>query len=89
MRENLKAETATLAPQQETYNRIMSEAPAIMQSITDALSANQFAEVLNSMEHALTSKKELGAMYKARCKELGLSWDSKAKAWVEGDAKQK
>ena len=89
VRENLKAETATLAPQQETYNRIMSEAPAIMQSITDALSANQFAEVLNSMEHALTSKKELGAMYKARCKELGLSWDAKAKAWGEGDAKQK
>ena len=87
IRENLKAESASLAPQQEAYNKIMSEAPAMMEAITDAASANQFADVLNGMEHALTSKKELGAMYKARCKELGLTWDAKAKAWVAGDAK--
>ena len=88
VRDNLKAETAVLGPQQEAYNKIMSEAPAMMEAITDAASANQFADVLNGMEHALTSKKELGAMYKARCKEIGLTWDTKAKAWVAGDAKQ-
>ena len=88
VRENLKAETASLAPQQDAYAKIMAEAPGMMESITDAVSANQFANVLNSMEHALTSKKEIGAMYKARCKTLGLTWDAKAKAWVEGDAKK-
>ena len=88
VRENLAAETATLAPQQDAYNKIMADAPAMMDAITDAVSANQFANVLNTMEHALTSKKELGAMYKARCKELGLSWDAKTKAWVAGDAKK-
>ena len=88
VRENLKAESASLGPQQEAYNKIMADAPGMMEAITDADSANQFAGILNGMEHALTSKKELGAMYKARCKELGLTWDAKAKAWVAGDAKQ-
>ena len=88
IRENLRAETASLAPQQDAYNKIMADAPGMMEAITDAETANQFAGVLNTMEHALTSKKELGAMYKARCKDLGLTWDTKAKAWVAGDAKQ-
>lgn len=88
VRDNLAEETASLAPQQKAYEEIMAQAPAMMEAITDALSANQFASVLNSMDHALTSKKELGAMYKARCKEIGLTWDGKQKAWVVGDAKQ-
>lgn len=88
VRENLKKEASVLAPQQEAYNKIMAEAPGMMEAITDAQSANQFADVLNSMEHALTSKKEIGNMYKNRCKEIGLTWDSKAKAWVTKDAKQ-
>ena len=88
MRDNLKKEASVLAPQQEAYNKIMAEAPSMMEAITDAQSANQFADVLNKMEHALTSKKEIGNMYKNRCKEIGLVWDSKAKAWVTKDAKQ-
>lgn len=87
VRENLKAETASLAPQQEAYNSLMKEVPAMMEAITDAQSANQFATVIDTLPHALTSKKEIGAMYKARCKELGLKWDGKQKAWVNGDAK--
>lgn len=87
VRENLKAETASLAPQQEAYNNLMKEVPAMMEAITDAQSANQFATVIDTLPHALTSKKEIGAMYKARCKELGLKWDGKQKAWVNGDAK--
>lgn len=87
VRENLKAETASLAPQQEAYNSLMADAPSMMEAITDANSANQFASVIDTLPHALTSKKEIGAMYKARCKELGLKWDGKQKAWVNGDAK--
>ena len=87
VRENLKAETASIAPQQEAYNNLMKEVPAMMEAITDAQSANQFATVIDTLPHALTSKKEIGAMYKARCKELGLKWDGKQKAWVNGDAK--
>lgn len=87
VRENLKAETASLAPQQEAYNSLMADVPSMMEAITDAYSANQFASVIDTLPHALTSKKEIGAMYKARCKELGLKWDGKQKAWVNGDAK--
>lgn len=87
VRDNLKAETAALAPQQKAYEELMAGVPAMMEAITDAESANQFAGVLDTLPHVLTSKKEIGAVYKARCKELGLKWDSKQKAWVAGDAK--
>ena len=59
-----------------------------MEAITDADSANQFMGVIDTLPHAMTSKKEIGAIYKARCKEIGLAWDGKQKAWVAGDAKQ-
>lgn len=87
VRENLKAEAASLAPQQKAYDELMAGIPGMMEAITDAQSANQFVEVLDTLPHVLTSKKEIGAIYKARCKELGLKWDAKAKVWAAGDAK--
>jgi len=87
VRENLKKEAADLAPQQKAYDDLMKDVPGMMEAITSAESANQFAKVLDTLPHALTSKKEIGAIYKARCKELGLKWDAKQKAWVAGDAK--
>lgn len=88
VRENLKKETATLAPQQKAYDDLMASVPGMMEAITDADSANQFMGVIDTLPHAMTSKKEIGAIYKARCKEIGLVWDGKQKAWVAGDAKQ-
>ena len=87
VRENLKAESAALAPQQKAYDELMASVPAMMEAITDAESANQFMGVLDTINHSLTSKKEIGAIYKAHCKELGLTWDTKKKAWVAGNAK--
>lgn len=89
VRDNIKKESVDLAPQQKAYDELMAQVPGMMEAITDAVSANQFAGVLNTMQHALTSKKEIGAIYKGRCKELGLTWDTKKKAWVDGDAKAK
>ena len=88
VRENLKAESAVLGPQQEAYEKLMASVPDMMSSIIDAATANEFPAVLDKLPHALTSKKEIGNAYKNRCKELGLKWDGKKKAWVEADAKQ-
>lgn len=89
IRENLKAETADLAPQQKAYDDLMATVPNMMAAITDADSANEFPAVLDRLPHALTSKKEIGNAYKNRCKELGLKWDGKKKAWVVADADNK
>ena len=89
VRENLKAETASLAPQQKAYDDLMATVPDMMSAITDADSANEFPAVLDRLPHALTSKKEIGNAYKNRCKELGLKWDGKKKAWVAADADNK
>lgn len=88
VRENLKAESATLGPQQKAYDELMATVPDMMAAITDAATANEFPAILDKLPHALTSKKEIGNSYKNRCKELGLTWDGKKKAWVEADAKQ-
>ena len=87
IRENLKAETESLAPQQKAYDELMATVPDMMAAITDVDSANQFPDVLERLPHAMTSKKEIGNAYKNRCKDLGLKWDGKAKKWVTGDAK--
>ena len=86
VRENLERESKSLSPQMDAYNQLMAGVPDMMAGITDALSANQFAGVIKTLPHVLTSEKEIGAAYKARCKELGLKWDAKTKAWVEKDA---
>ena len=88
IRDNLKAETESLAPQQKAYDELMATVPDMMATITDVDTANEFASVLKKLPHALTSEKEIGNAYKNRCKELGLKWDGKAKKWVAGDAKQ-
>ena len=87
IRENLKAETEALAPQQKAYDELMATVPDMMAVITDVDSANQFPDVLERLPHAMTSKKEIGNAYKNRCKELGLKWDGKSKKWVTEDAK--
>lgn len=88
VRENLKKETATLAPQQKAYDDLMASVPGMMEAITDADSANQFMGVIDTLPHAMTSKKEIGAIYKARCKDIGLVWDGKQKAWVKQEVKE-
>ena len=88
VRENLKAESAALAPQQEAYDKLMATVPDMMAAITDAATANEFPAVLERLPHVLTSKKEIGNAYKNRCKEIGLKWDGKQKAWVEANANQ-
>lgn len=89
VRDNLKAESATLGPQQKAYDELMATVLDMMAAITDAATANEFPAILDNLPHALTSKKEIGNAYKIRCKELGLTWDGKKKAWVEADAKSK
>lgn len=88
VRENLKKESDEHAPQQKAYDDLMATVPDMMAAITDAESANQFAKVIDTLPHALTSKKEIGAIYKARCKEIGLDWNKQKKEWYVVDAKQ-
>ena len=52
------------------------------EGVTDQDSANACLKTIGSMDHALTSKKEAGAMLNAKCKSLGLRFDVVTRAYV-------
>lgn len=77
-------EIALSAAQKEKYNKAMADGLAIIAQISDAASANQMIEPMASIEHALTSQKELNAEWAAKCKSLGLVYDKANKKYLEG-----
>ena len=60
----------------------MGEVKKIVDAVTDVDTANQALATISDLEHAMTSKKESGAMLNAKAKELGLKYDGKSKAYV-------
>lgn len=81
-RGNIAAEMQNYLPQRKAYDAVMEEGSAIIKSIESVDDLTAAAGQLGKMEHALTSKKELGALLAAKAKELGATYDKEAKAYV-------
>lgn len=77
-------EVAAAAEQQQKYSEAMAVGREIIKNVTDAETANKAVKAMKGLEHALTSKKELDAEWKARMKELGLVLDKATKAYQKG-----
>ena len=69
------AEVAQNAADTEAYSKAMATGIQIIDTITDADTANAGMEPFGKIPHALTSKKELGARWNAKIRELGLFYD--------------
>lgn len=84
---NAKAaeEAAQAAAQQAAYEAVMEQGRAIIEGITDVESANAATAPFKALEHVLTSSKELGVMFKARVKALGLAYDKARAAYVKAE----
>ena len=79
---NISAESVELSAKKKEYESAMQEGRKILAEMEKP---EQAIEVLNSVRninHALTSQKELEAEFKAKVKELGYVYDSKAKAYI-------
>ena len=79
-----EAEVAAAAEQQKKYTEAMAVGREIIANVVDAETANQGANAMKTLEHALTSKQELGAAWQAKVKELGLAYDKTSKTYVKG-----
>jgi hypothetical protein len=79
---NLKAESASLRPQQEAYEKVMAEGRALLSAIDAPEQALPALNKVRKLQHALTSLKELEAAFKALVKEKGWEYDREAKAYV-------
>lgn len=85
--ENINAQTTIYAEEKKAYNAALKKGRAILKLMSDAKTANEAAAALGKMEHALTSREELGAEFKRKVKELGLKYDKESKGYVLPDAK--
>lgn len=87
-RKSIVEETEVYAPKKKQYEETMGDVRAIVEGVTDLDTANQALDLISNLEHALTSRKEAGAILNAKARELGLKYDAKAKAYVPKDGGQ-
>ena len=71
-----EAEAKKAAEDKAKYDAAMAKAKQIIDSLTDADSVNAAMAEFKSIDHALTSGKESGSLWKAKTAELGLIYDS-------------
>ena len=79
---NLDAESNSLKPQQEAYEKAMSYGRAVLDGIDSPEKALSALNSIRALAHGLTSQKELEAAFKAKVKENGWEYDKGAKAYV-------
>lgn len=79
VKENAKANSA--------YEEAIVSGTNIINGIKDAAGANEALKQMADIKHALTSKKELNELFKAKVSELGLVYDKKEKAYKDKEEK--
>ena len=77
-----KKETEANAEAQGEYDKVMSEGLKLIESITDAESANKAIVDFKNIKHCLTSKKELTKQWNDKMKSLGLVFDKDTSSYV-------
>lgn len=81
VRDNLAAESKSLAPQQEAYEAAMAEATHIIQFVANPDDVAPAAAKIKAIKHALTSEKEAKDMLKKRVADLGIVWDKQNRVY--------
>lgn len=84
--EKAAAEVAKNAEAKAAYEAAMEAGKKIIDGITGAETANAAIEPFVQINHALTSKKELGVRWNAKIKELGLFYDKVLKQYTPAPA---
>ena len=82
---NIQAENEAFAPVREQYDAAMAHANEIVRGVADVDSANAALAALQTLNHALTSKKEAAALLKAKTESLGLKFDRVLNSYYVSD----
>lgn len=70
------------AADQAVYEAAIAEGRSIIETITDADTANAAMPRIKAVKHALTSEKEVGMAFNAKIKECGLFYDKVLKKYT-------
>lgn len=82
---NIAAEAEAYAPIKEQYDRVMETVRQMVETITDAESANRVVSDVKALEHASTSMKESSKMIDEKAKSIGLRYSKSALAYIKAD----
>lgn len=83
--QSIDREMERYSGEREAYLEIMRRGKDAVAAADGPEAAQQVREFLAGLEHTLTSRAELGAMFKERIRELGLKWDKEAGMYVLDD----
>lgn len=86
-RQNLENDMAAFAPQKQAYDEAMMQGRTLIESADSLETLTAAANGIRNLNHALTSKAELGALIGERAKALGGTWSKEAAAYVPIDSK--
>lgn len=76
------AEVEQAAAMQADYEAAMAEGRAIVDTVTDADSANAAMPKIKAIKHSLTSEKEVGVLFNNKVKSCGLMFDRVLKKYT-------
>lgn len=81
-KDNIEEESKTVDPQKQKYEEVMATCRDYISHISNIKELNAVKDAISKMEHALTSKKESGAMLNNKAKEIGAVLDKATKQYV-------
>ena len=80
---NIAAEAEEYAPIKEQYERVMETARQMIETVTDAESANKVSADLQALAHASTSKTESAKLLKDKAASIGLVYSKSAAGFIK------
>ena len=80
---NIAAEAEAYAPIKAQYEAVMETARQMIETVTDAESANKVSADLQALAHASTSKTESAKLLKDKAASLGLSYSKSAMGFIK------
>lgn len=85
-RANIAKDMEAFGPQRAIYDKAMKFGRAFIDGADGVDSLNLALAQIGSIEHALTSKKELGSLLNTKAKELGCKYSKEEGAYVPNNA---
>lgn len=80
---NIAAEAEEYAPIKAQYEAVMETVRQMLESVTDAESANKVSADIQALAHASTSKTESAKLLKDKAASLGLSYSKSAMGFIK------
>jgi hypothetical protein len=80
--ENIRSEAAVFAIEREKYDKIVAKYKPMIDGIIDADAANDTIPKMKSIQHSLTSERELKTLFSNKVKALNLVYDKEGKKYV-------